>query len=284
MQAGSTGPAGAPQARRIRRANRIGRSVTVFLGLAPFVMAFLRDRRRWLLFGAPARRSREDHQRRADRLTSTVASLGPTFIKLVQLFSARADIFPEPYLSSIGRLQDQVPADPLQDIIRVVEQELGIPVDAAFQEFDRTPVAAASLGQVHRARLDGREVVVKVLRPGVEQLVALDLDVSFRILFWLNVLFPNHHVRALTGVVREFSHKAEILRTTGREPIAVARNLLDEAQTTLRSLRDLVTRAEREELRVRMHPRDLAVHERFLHRLENPLHHVRGIRPHERER
>ena len=64
-------------------------------------------------------------------------------------------------------------------------------------------------------------------------------------------------------VVRQ--HKAEILRTTGREPIAVARNLLDEAQTTLRSLRDLVTRAEREELRVRMHPRDLAVHERFLH-------------------
>ena len=71
----------------------------------------------------------------------------------------------------------------------------------------RTPVAAASLGQVHRARVDGREVVVKVLRPEVEQLVALDLDISFRILFWLNVLFPNHHVRALTGVVREFSHK-----------------------------------------------------------------------------
>jgi len=60
--------------------------------------------------------------------------------------------------------------------------------------------------------------------------------------------------------------------------------LLDEVQTTLRSRRDLVTRAEREELRVRMHPRDLAVHERFLHLLENPLCHARGIQPHERER
>jgi predicted unusual protein kinase regulating ubiquinone biosynthesis (AarF/ABC1/UbiB family) len=69
------------------------------------------------------------------------------------------------------------------------------------------PIAAASLGQVHRARLGGRDVVVKVLRPGVEETVALDLEISFRLLFWLNVLFPNHHVRALTNVVREFSHK-----------------------------------------------------------------------------
>ncbi|HZD04262.1 MAG TPA: AarF/ABC1/UbiB kinase family protein, partial [Longimicrobiales bacterium] len=69
------------------------------------------------------------------------------------------------------------------------------------------PVAAASLGQVHEAMVDGHTVVVKVLRPGVEETVALDLDISFRLLFWLNILFPNHHVRALTNVVREFSHK-----------------------------------------------------------------------------
>ena len=130
------------------------------------------------------------NEKRAERLTATLASLGPTFIKLAQLLSARADIFPEPYLTAIGHLQDQVPADPTDDIIRVLEKELGTPLGDVFQEFDREPVAAASLGQVHRARIGGEEVVVKVLRPGVEEVVALDLDISFRILFWLNVFVP----------------------------------------------------------------------------------------------
>ena len=177
--------------------------------LSPFVVAFLRDRRRWILFGVPARRSLEHHQNRAEKLTAILASLGPTFIKLAQLLSARADILPEPYLTAVARLQDQVPPDPADEIIRVLEGELETSVSAAFQEFDREPIAAASLGQVHRARCNGQEVVVKILRPGVEEVVALDLDISFRVLFWLNVLFPNHHVRALTGVVREFSHKVK---------------------------------------------------------------------------
>jgi predicted unusual protein kinase regulating ubiquinone biosynthesis (AarF/ABC1/UbiB family) len=173
--------------------------------LSPFVVAFLRDRRRWLLFGKPASRSAEDHRRRAERLTATIAALGPTFIKLAQVFSARADILPEPYLSTIGTLQDRVPADPFDAIRAVLEAELGHPIDQLFQDFAREPVAAASLGQVHRARTGDQPVAVKVLRPGVEELVATDLDISFRVLYFLNVFFPNHHVRALTSVVREFS-------------------------------------------------------------------------------
>ena len=198
-----------PPARRVRGSGRLGRSLVVVVRLLPFVTSFLRDRRRWVLFGGPAQRSADHHKRRAERLTATLASLGPTFIKLAQLLSARADIFPEPYLSAIGRLQDQAPPDPPGDILRVLENELSLAVEDAFQEFDRSPMAAASLGQVHRARVDGQEVVVKVLRPGVEELVALDLDISFRVLFWMNILFPNHHVRALTNVVREFSHKVK---------------------------------------------------------------------------
>ena len=181
------------------------RTASVVVRLAPFVVAFLRDRKAWIVLGRPVRRTAEHHRRRAERLTARLAKLGPTFIKLAQLFSSRADILPEPYLSEIGKLQDQVPPDRPEDVIRVIESELEAKVDDLFQDFQREPVAAASLGQVHRARVDGRDVVVKVLRPGVEQLVALDLDISFRFLFWLNILFPNHHVRALTNVVREFS-------------------------------------------------------------------------------
>ncbi len=184
---------------------RLGRSLSVLSRLLPFVVAFLRDRRRWIVLGGPVPRTEEQHRRRAEKLTTRLASLGPTFVKLAQLFSARADILPEPYLTAVGRLQDQVPPDPAEEILRVIEEELGEPADEVFQEFDREPLAAASLGQVHRARVDQRDVVVKVLRPGVERMVALDLDISFRLLFWLNVLFPNHHVRALTNVVREFS-------------------------------------------------------------------------------
>ena len=184
---------------------RVARSLSVLYRLAPFVVAFLRDRRAWVLFGGPATRSEEHHRRRAQRLTARLSALAPTFIKLAQLLSARADILPEPYLSAIGTLQDQVPADPVDDIRRVVESELGAPITELFDSFDNEPLAAASLGQVHPARVDGREVVVKVLRPGVEDSVALDLDISFRALFWLNILFPNHHVSALTNVIREFS-------------------------------------------------------------------------------
>lgn len=184
--------------------SRWRRGFFILSRLGPFILAFVRDRRRWFFFGQPAKRTPEQHAQRADRLAATIAVLGPTFIKLAQVFGARADILPEPYLSSISRLQDQVPPHAFPDIERVIIEELGEAPAQLFESFDANPVAAASLGQVYRATVDEQTVAVKVLRPDVEALVAADLDVSFRLLFILNVLFRNHHVRALSNVVREF--------------------------------------------------------------------------------
>ena len=186
---------------------RIARFAWILLRLQPFLIAFTRDRRRWIVVGRPARRKPGHHERRARKLVKTVAGLGPAFIKLGQMFAARADILPEPYLTAIGTLRDRVPPDPADQIVGVIEAELGGKLADLFESFDREPIAAASLGQVHRAQVDGRDVAVKVLRPRVEQRIALDVDTAFRVVFWLNVLFPTHHMRALASVIREFSVK-----------------------------------------------------------------------------
>jgi predicted unusual protein kinase regulating ubiquinone biosynthesis (AarF/ABC1/UbiB family) len=173
--------------------------------LAPFVLAFLRNRRRWVFFGRRRGPSPEQHAERARRMVESIASLGPTFIKLAQVFGARADILPEPYLGEMSRLQDAVLPVAFPGVEAVLREEYGGRAPSeVFDALDTTPIASASLGQVYRGRIGGRDVAVKVIRPGVEELVALDLDVSFRILWVLGVLFPNHHIRALATVVGEF--------------------------------------------------------------------------------
>jgi ubiquinone biosynthesis protein len=113
----------------------------------------------------------------ADALAVELEQLGPTFVKLGQLMSTRADLLPLPYLTALARLQDDVKPFPFEEVERIVTEELGVRLSKGFEEFDPEPIAAASLGQVHRARLrSGREVAVKVQRPGIRQIVADDLD------------------------------------------------------------------------------------------------------------
>ncbi len=120
----------------------------------------------------------DDAAAEAAELACDLERMGPAFVKLGQLLSTRADLLPPPYLEALSRLQDDV--DPLAfDVVeQVVTDELGVRMSKVFMTFDETPIASASIGQVHRATLrGGRDVVVKVQRPGIRRQIAADLEV-----------------------------------------------------------------------------------------------------------
>jgi ubiquinone biosynthesis protein len=117
-----------------------------------------------------------DHAADARRLTDDLERLGPTFIKLGQLLSGRADLLPPAYVDALARLQDDVAPFSCADAERIVESEIGVKLSTLFPIFEAEPIAAASLGQVHRAALrDGRMVAVKVQRPEAREQIAKDL-------------------------------------------------------------------------------------------------------------
>jgi predicted unusual protein kinase regulating ubiquinone biosynthesis (AarF/ABC1/UbiB family) len=138
--------------------------------------AALRERARWF----PGLVRPEDwglaHRRGAGRLLDTAEALGGTLIKAGQFASTRPDLLPAPYIEALSSLQDRVPPQPRIAIEEAVARELGCPISEVFSEFDGPPIAAASIAQVHRARLrDGREVAVKVQYPGIAALIEADL-------------------------------------------------------------------------------------------------------------
>jgi ubiquinone biosynthesis protein len=113
-----------------------------------------------------------------EELADDLEKMGPTFIKFGQLLSGRADLLPEPYLKALARLQDKVKPFPYAEVEQIVASELGVRISKAFKSFDEQHLAAASLGQVHRASLrDGRPVVVKVQRPDIRKQITEDFEV-----------------------------------------------------------------------------------------------------------
>lgn len=113
-----------------------------------------------------------------DQLATDLEGMGPTYVKLGQVLAGRPDLMPEAYRLALARLQDNVKPFPFEDVEKIVEGELGVRLSKAFSEFSREPVAAASLGQVHQAKLrDGRPVVVKVQRPDIRPIIEQDFQV-----------------------------------------------------------------------------------------------------------
>jgi len=170
------------------------RFVLVTRRFLPLAWAYLRDRRRWLLFGGRRDVGPEMHRQRAEHLLDAILALGPTFIKLGQLLSTRPDLLPRVYVDVLSRLQDQVPPADWAEASGVLDDAVG--GADAYDGFDTEPVSGASLGQVYLAELDGQRVAVKVRRPGVESLVEADL----RVIRWLLPL-----VKRFVGKSRSFS-------------------------------------------------------------------------------
>ncbi|NDJ18197.1 AarF/ABC1/UbiB kinase family protein [Myxacorys almedinensis A] len=114
----------------------------------------------------------------ASWIRETLLDLGPTFIKLGQLFSTRADLFSVEFVEELSKLQDRVPAFSYEQVAAIIERDLGKSIEELYRSFDPIPLAAASLGQVHRSQLhSGEEVVVKVQRPGLRKLFEIDLQI-----------------------------------------------------------------------------------------------------------
>ncbi len=195
MSALSSPPALALNTRSAYRWNRENYSRhRRFVDIWTFVFQFLTAR--WLMnkpwsYQGGMTPERQAARRRAQAIwvRETFLELGPTFIKLGQLFSTRADLFPVEYVEELSQLQDRVPAFSYEQVERTITQEFGKAIPELFSSFDPIPLAAASLGQVHKAQLhSGEEVVVKVQRPGLKKL----FDIDLRILKGIAQYFQRH--------------------------------------------------------------------------------------------
>jgi ubiquinone biosynthesis protein len=143
---------------------------------------------------------------RPERLRLVFEELGPTFIKLGQLLSTRPDLIPADYLGELAKLQDDIPPFAVEEVNQIILEELGRPPEVIFHYFDAKPVAAASIGQVHRARMDsGSEVVLKVQRPGIENRIAVDLEILTHIAQLMEQYLEEVQGHQPMAIVHEFA-------------------------------------------------------------------------------
>lgn len=147
---------------------------------------------------------------RAEKVRLAIEELGPTFIKIGQILSTRPDLLPADFINELEKLQDHVPSFDFADVQKIIEEELKSPLCDIFIEFDEIPLASASIGQVHRAKMaNGNDVVVKIQRPGIRDIVEVDLEIMLH----LASLMENHleeiEIHHPTRIVEEFSRTLE---------------------------------------------------------------------------
>jgi len=156
------------------------------------------------------RRDQVEKLTRSERVRMALEELGPTFVKLGQMLSTRPDLIPVEFIQELSKLQDDVPPFAYAEVAQIIESELGMAPADVFQHFDQTPLAAASIGQVHRARLkDGEDVVVKVQRPGIRKIIEVDLEIMLHLASLMERHVEEFQVNRPTRIVEELARTLE---------------------------------------------------------------------------
>lgn len=148
---------------------------------------------------------------RPERVRMTLEELGPTFVKLGQILSTRPDLIPLEYVQEFSKLQDDVPSFPYDEVKEMIKSETGRFPEEIFRSFDKTPIAAASMGQVHRATLKDteEEVAVKVQRPNIQQIIEVDVEIMAHLASLMERHVAEMEAIHPTKVVNEFAHSIE---------------------------------------------------------------------------
>jgi len=156
------------------------------------------------------RRERIEKLSRAERVRMALEELGPTYIKLGQILSTRTDLVPVDFIHELSRLQDEVPSFPFAEAKEIVENQLGRPLLEVFEAFDEIPIASASLGQVHKAKLkDGDDVAVKVQRPEIKKTIEVDLEIMLHLATLMERHIEEMALQRPVKIVEEFARALE---------------------------------------------------------------------------
>jgi ubiquinone biosynthesis protein len=178
------------------------------------------------------RRERVEKLTRAERVRMAFEELGPTYIKFGQVLSTRPDLIPMDFIEELSKLQDEVPPSPFHAIAAIIKAELGSSHEELFEFFEATPLASASIGQVHKARIaDGEAVAVKVQRPGIRKIIEVDLEIMLHLATLMERHIEELSIQRPVRIVEEFARTLEreidyTLEATHMERFA--RNFLDD--------------------------------------------------------
>lgn len=201
-------------------------TIKTILKLIPVIVYLRRDRREWVK--KEGKNVNENKFRKhAEKALKTFIELGPSYIKLGQWLSSRADLLPQPYLDVLEKLQDDVLPRPFSDVKPVLEKELGS-LEDTFEYFDTTAISGASLGQVYRAKYEGKEVVVKISRPHIEQTIGESIYILKKLLP-IATRFIDENLRfSAEGMLSQFIetvHEEMDYRIEARNLIEIKNNL-----------------------------------------------------------